>query len=199
MMKDMMKSFKDFDDFLKTQIIIVGLISFVWALIIPLITKLQGMLWTTSIISAYLIAQKASAFIYPYFKDMKINKCYKSLIILDILYAISLTIYFVNINVFVYVEALLTLVYGIIISVFTINYNTYVMKTYNANTFKELQYIEKISISIAGILGFVLVIVLDYIFEDSNKTVSFFILVSSIVVIVQLFNYNKFWKNIKEI
>ncbi len=128
MMKDMMKSFKDFDDFLKTQIIIVGLISFVWALIIPLITKLQGMLWTTSIISAYLIAQKASAFIYPYFKDMKINKCYKSLIILDILYAISLTIYFVNINVFVYVEALLTLVYGIIISVFTINYNTYVGK-----------------------------------------------------------------------
>ncbi len=56
MMKEMYKIYKDLDEFLRMQIIIVGLISFSWALIIPLVTKLQGMLWITSLISAYLIA-----------------------------------------------------------------------------------------------------------------------------------------------
>ncbi len=129
---------------------------------------------------------------------MKINKCYKSLIILDIFYAISLTIYFYNQEIFIFVEAFLALIYGVIISVFTINYNTFVMKKYSRDTFKEIQYIEKISISVAGILGFLFVIFLDFILNDTNKIVPTFILISSSIVIIQIFNYNKFWKNLKE-
>ena len=198
MMKEMYKIYKDLDEFLRMQIIIVGLISFSWALIIPLVTKLQGMLWTTSLISAYLIAQKASAFLFPYFKNMKINKCYKILIILDVFYATSLTIYFYNQEIFILVEAFLALIYGVIISVFTINYNTFVMKKYSRDIFKEIQYIEKISISVAGILGFLFVIFLDFILNDTNKIIPTFILISSTIVIIQIFNYNKFWKNLKE-
>ncbi len=197
-MRDILKNFIKFDNFLKMQILIIACISFNWSLIIPLITKLQGLLWATSMISVYLILQKAMAFIYPYFQSLKINKAYALLIILDIIYTGSLSIFFINIEIFLYVEGILMLLYGIMINVFGINYDTYLMKSYDSETFKSLQYIERMAMALAGIMGFFVVILIDLITHDMNQIVITFIVISAIVVIIQIVNYKRFWRNLDE-
>lgn len=197
-MNEILNKYKHFDNFLKTQILIIAIISFNWALIIPLITKLQGLLWTTSIISAYLILQKCSAFIYPYFQSTKINKAYFIMIMLDIVYTISLGLYFIDTTIFLYTEAVLMLLYGIVMNVFGINYDTYIMRAYDNETFKTLQYMERISMALAGIFGFFIVIILDILTQDMNKIVITFMFISIIVIIAQLLNYKKYWIDLDE-
>lgn len=197
-MKEIFTNFMKFDNFLKTQILIIACISFNWSLILPLITKLQGLLWATSMISAYLILQKASAFIYPYFQSLKINVAYAGLIILDIIYTISLSVFFVDPGIFLYIEGVLMLLYGIVMNVFGINYNTYLMRAYDNDTFKSLQYVERMAMAFAGIIGFGVVILFDLITHDMNKIVMTFMVISIIVVIIQILNYKRFWTNLNE-
>ncbi len=69
-MKELLNSYKDFDSFIKMQLLVIFVISLSWALILPIVTKLQGLLWATSIISAFMIIHKLAAFIMPYFKGV---------------------------------------------------------------------------------------------------------------------------------
>ena len=75
---------QNFDQFIKMQLYMVATVSLSWSLMVPIIIKLQGVLWTASIISGYLIIQKLSVFIYPYFKNWLLKQSYKYLIILDV-------------------------------------------------------------------------------------------------------------------
>ena len=179
---------------------VMFVISLSWALILPILTKLQGMLWATSIISMYLILNRFSAFLLPYFKNTSIKKSYRNMITLDILYLVSVPLYFVDPLLFLYTEATLMFVYGIILSIFGISYDAFLMTKYNTSTFKDIQYSERIVMAVAGILGYAVVILLD-IFSNNIETIVYtFIVILSMNVLFQLFNYRYYWNefNLKD-
>ncbi len=62
-------------------------------------------------------------------------------------------------------------VYGLFLNVFGINYNAYVMETYNTKTFKDIQYVESMTMAVAGILGYAIVAGIDIL--SSNIFTSF--------------------------
>ena len=100
-MKDLIKNYKKFDDFIKIQLFVLFIITLSWSLVLPIVTKLQGLMWTTSMISIYLILQKLSVFVMPYFKNSSLKISYSILIALDFAYMLSMFIYFVNVELFI--------------------------------------------------------------------------------------------------
>ena len=196
-MKDLYLAYKKFDSFIKMQFIVIFVISLSWALILPLITKLQGMLWTTSIISAFLIIQRLTSFVSPFFKNANLVISYRNLIILDLLYFISLYSFFISPLYFIYIEGTLMLVYTVIMSVFSIKYDAFLMKRYNTETFENVQYIERMIMSAAAICGYFVVIVLDIFSEDMTATIITFYYILGINLLFQFYNYFFFWKKSK--
>ena len=134
-MRELIRNYKQFDEFIRVQLFVLFIVTLSWSLVLPIVTKLQGILWTTSMISAYLILHKLSVFIMPYFKEVSLKNSYKILIILDIIYMLSMFIYFIDVNIFIYVEAILVVIYGLSVSIFGINYSMYVMKKYDSNCY----------------------------------------------------------------
>ena len=86
----------DFDAFVKMQMLSIGVASFSWALIIPIITKLQGTLWATYMISGYLIFSRSSAFISPLFRKIKLKTSFQVIVGLTGVYFLILFVYFLN-------------------------------------------------------------------------------------------------------
>ena len=197
-MKELFNSYKGFDNFIKMQLLVIFVISFSWALIFPIVAKLQGLLWATSIISAYMIVHKLSTFIMPYFKNTSLKQSYKWLIILDILYLLFIPTYFIDPLLFLYSEAALMVVYGVVLSIFGISYDAYLMETYNTRIFKDVQYVERLFMAVAGIVGYSIVIFIDVISSSIEVSLYTFMCILAINVLFQLYNYKYFWNNLKE-
>ena len=99
-MKEVILSFKRFDRFLKDQLLIGLFTQCTWALVVPLIHKLQGMLWSTTYISIYLILIRMSGMFVPYFKGVHIKKTYATVIVLNFMYVAGTSLYFIDQNYF---------------------------------------------------------------------------------------------------
>ncbi len=196
-MHELYKNYKSLDEFIKVQLFVLFIVTLSWSLVIPIVTKLQGLLWTTSMISIYLILHKLSVFIMPYFKKISLKTSYKTLIILDIVYMLSMFIYFINIELFIYTEAILVVIYGLCVSVFGINYSMYVMKRYDEHVFKDTQYLEQMAMAIAGITGYLIVITVGEITQDMGVNIKVFMLFIILNLFIQLYNYKKYWKNLQ--
>jgi len=193
-MKDLYLAYKKFDSFIKMQLVVIFVISLSWALIMPVITKLQGLLWATSIISGFLIFQRLTAFIAPMFKDAHLRVAYRNLIFLDFLYLISLYTYFIDPLLFLYTEGALMLVYTVIMSVFAIRYDAFLMNKYNTQIFEDVQYVERISMATAAIIGYSVVFLLDIFTHDLSIVIWVFTVILSINLCFQLYNYICYWK-----
>ena len=189
---------QNFDQFIKMQLYMVATVSLSWSLMVPIIIKLQGVLWTASIISGYLIIQKLSVFIYPYFKNWLLKQSYKYLIILDVFYMLSLPIYFYDPLIFIYVETGLVVIYGLIMNVFGINYDAFLMNKYSTNIFKDIQYVERIYMACAGIVGYLLVIVIELFTEKLDTIILIFFVMLGFNLVIQIYNYKNYWVGLEE-
>lgn len=192
-MRELFQAYKKFDDFVKMQLLMLGIISLSWALIMPIITKLQGMLWATSIISGYLILHNLSVFLMPLFKKLSLKESYRWFIVLDILYLTFIPIYFWSPLAFLYTEGFLMVVYGLIMGVFTINYDAFVMTKYETKTFKDIQYAERMFMAVAGLMGLAIVAMIDILTSDIGTSMKVFMGILTINLGFQFYNYKTFW------
>lgn len=87
--------------------------------------------------------------------------------------------------------------YGIIFSIYTINYDVYIMKRYDQDVFKDIQYIEQMIMAAAGITGFLITGVVDFISNSIEASLYSFMFMLLISLTVDIYNYNKYWKDIK--
>lgn len=196
-MKDFVVSFRNFDAFVKMQLLCVAVASFSWALVIPIITKLQGLLWTTYVIAGFMILARTSAFISPFFKHISLKRSFEVIVVLTIMYLFSLFTYFYSVHLFLIIEMILMFGYGIIFSIYTINYDVYIMKRYDQDVFKDIQYIEQMIMAAAGITGFLITGVVDFISNSIEASLYSFMFMLLISLTVDIYNYNKYWKDIK--
>ena len=195
-MRELFKNTLKFDEFIKVQLFVLFIVTFSWSLVLPMVIKLQGVYWTTTMISMYLILQKISIFWIPFFKEISLKKSYKILIVLDLIYMLSMVIYFYDVSVFIYAEAILMVLYGLSVSIFSINYKIYIMKSYSENVFKDTQYVEQLVIGTAGMFGYMIVILVGEITHDMDVNIKVFMIFILFNLLIQFNNYKKYWLNV---
>lgn len=160
----------------------------------PIVAKMQGMYWTTSAIALYLIFSRSSGLFVPFFRWMTLRQVYKSLIALDILYAIGTTVYFYNMDLFLYVEATLCVIFPILVETFYINYNVYIIDRYGRKKFEDLSFLNSTTNAVGGALGFGSVIFFEWLLANQAQSVSVFICLFAIYVLFQTLNYVKYFR-----
>jgi hypothetical protein len=105
---------------------------------------------------------------------------------------LSINIYYFSGELFLHVEAFLGIVYSIFLTVFHINYNAYVMDKYETEIYKDMKYCETAAASIAGILGYSIVILLENSFGSRNS-IFIFEIILILAFWLQIYNYKKYY------
>ena len=187
-MKELIKNFKSFDKFLQDQLLIGMYITCTWALISPIIMKLQGLLWTTSFISFYLILMRVGGIIAPYFKGTHIKNSYRSIIFLNFLYIFSTLLFFVDHQYFLWAESFLSIFFCINSIVLHIGWDVYVVNKYNKETFEDYKYCSTFRDGIAGIGGNVIVIGIFSVLSQ-QQSIKLFVMLMITVLLLQVYNY----------
>ena len=193
-MKYLRESYKSFDSFLKWQLFSGFVASLTWSLSVPIVHKLQGLYWSTAYISLYLIFIRVSGLILPFFKGSKLKNLYLITIILNMIYAASLFLYFVDIHLFLWAEVILCVMYSVVGPLMGIGWDIYVVRKYNDEVFEDFRYWEGIRDSLGGILGSGLVALITSL-TNLDQTVKVFMFAMTFMLIVQHINWNKHYRN----
>jgi len=186
--KELYNDFKSFDRFLKDQLMIGLYIQCTWALISPIIMKLQGMLWTTTYISIYLIMMRLGGLISPYFKGTHVKKSYSTIIFLNFVYVFSTLLYFYDQLFFLWTESFLSIFFCVNSIVLHIGWDVYVVDKYKKEVFEQYKYCATFRDGVAGIGGNLIVIVIFY-FLNENQSIALFIFLMIFALMLQLYNY----------
>lgn len=194
-MRDLFKKFIAFDPFVRDQILMRLVLYFAWALITPIVHKLQGTLWTTSLISLYLICTRSAGLFVPHFKGIKLKNAYSMLVFLDFLYVIATGFYYIDPMLFLWSEVILTIVFLIFGELFAISFNLHIVDKYGKDVFEDVSYCTSFVFSISGILGFGCVIAMNQMMNEAYS-VAFFIGFLSICLLLQVLNYFKHYRDI---
>jgi len=195
-MKELIKNFKSFDRFLQDQLMIGLFIQCTWALVSPLIMKLQGLLWTTTYISIYMIMMRMAGLFVPYFKGTHIRKSYKAIICLNVLYVIATVLYFYDQTVFLWTESFLSVFFCINSVVLGIGWDVYVVDKYEKQTFEDFKYCATFRDAVGGIGGYSLVILI-YQFLNEYQSMKLFVFLMVFVLLLQLYNYRTHYANME--
>ena len=187
-MRELIKNFESFDRFLKDQLMIGLFIQCTWALVSPLIMKLQGLLWTTTYISVYMIMIRMAGLFVPYFKGTHIKKSYRSIICLNVLYVIATVLYFYDQNVFLWTESFLSIFFCINSVVLGIGWDVYVVEKYQKETFEDFKYCATFRDALGGIGGYSIVILI-YQFLNEYQSMKLFVFLMVFVLLLQVYNY----------
>lgn len=187
-MKELIKNYKNFDLFLKHQLIIGLFIQCTWALVSPIIMKLQGMLWTTTYISIYLIMMRMAGLFVPYFKGTHLKTSYRFMIGLNTLYVIGTSLFFWNQLYFLWAESFLSVFFCVTSVVLHIGWDLYVVDKYGKETFEDFKYCSSFRDGLGGIGGNVIVIGIFSILDQSDS-MKLFVFLMVFVLLLQLWNY----------
>ena len=193
-MKYLRESYKSFDSFLRWQLFSGFVASLTWSLSVPIVHKLQGLYWSTAYISLYLIFIRVSGLILPFFKGSKLKNLYLITIILNMVYAASLFLYFVDIHLFLWAEVILGVMYSVVGPLMGIGWDIYVVRKYNDEVFEDFRYWEGIRDSLGGILGSGLVALITSL-TNLDQTVKVFMFAMAFMLIIQHINWNKHYRN----
>ena len=189
-MKEILKNFISFDRFLKDQLLIGLFIQCNWALVTPIIFKLQGTLWTTSFISVYMILMRMGGIIAPFFRGVSLKKSYKLIIFLNILYIFATPLFFYNQVYFLWVESFLSIFFCINSIVLGIAWDVYVVEKYEKKIFEDYRYCSTFRDGLGGIGGNLIVIGV-YSVLNELQSMKLFLFLMFFVLSLQLYNYKK--------
>lgn len=195
-MKELIKNFKSFDRFLQDQLMIGLYIQCTWALVSPLVHKLQGMLWTTTYISIYLIMMRMSGLIVPYFKGTHIKKSYRNIIFLNAMYVVGTSLYFYDQNIFLWAESFLSIFFCINSVILHIGWDVYVVGRYDKEIFEDYKYLATFRDGLGGIGGNLIVIGIFSILNE-YQSMKLFVFLMFFVLLLQLYNYQTHYANME--
>ena len=187
-MRELIKNFNSFDRFLKDQLLIGLYIQCTWALVSPLVMKLQGMLWTTTYLSVYLLLMRMSGLFIPYFKGTHIKASYKCIIFLNMLYLVATILYFYDQLVFLWAETFLSIFFCINSQVLGIGWDVYVVEKYKKETFENFRYCAAFRDGLGGIGGHLIVIAIFSMLNE-HQSMKLFVSLMFITLMLQFYNY----------
>lgn len=175
--------------FLKFQVIVLFLTTYIDWVIMPYVTKLEGTYLPVFMISFYMLLSASDGLIQPLFKKIRIYHIYLFVIILDVIQIVSYFLAYVNMLIFTYA----------ILSIFTFQAITFEISRIHTTDFMQ-EYIEikdylllrSFIVSSAIVSGAVTAMILD--FFDVKLTVMLNILafLGIFAIIIEYKLYVKF-------
>ena len=187
-MRELIENFKGFDRFLQHQLAIGLFIQCTWALVSPLILKLQGLLWTTTYISIYMIMIRMAGLFVPYFKGTHIKNAYRSIIGLNVVYVVATALYFYDQTIFLWTESILSVFFCINSVVLGIGWDVYVVDKYEKKTFEDYKYCATFRDAVGGIGGYSIVVII-YQFLNEFQSMKLFVFLMFFCLLLQVCNY----------
>lgn len=196
-MKKITEQWDQFDDFLKDQLLIGLYIQCTWALISPIVMKLQGTLWTTTYISIYLIMMRSAGLIVPYFKGTHIKVAYRAIIFLNVLYVAATLLYFYDQNIFLITESFLSIGFCVNSVLLGIGWDLHVINNYDKTIYENFKYVATFRDSLGGIGGYSIVILIYY-FLNQEQSIALFLFMMVFALLCQIYNYKKHYFGMEE-
>ncbi len=173
--------------FLQSQVLF--LTTYIDWVIMPFMTKLEGMYLPVFMISFYMLIGASDGFILPLFKHVKIYRIYAFVIVLDLIQMASYTLYSYDEVIFTYT----------ILSIFTLQAITFeVSRVHTIDFMKEAvaikDYLMMRSFIVSGaiISGSLSAMLLDFIDINLEKTLWFLGSLGFYAVFIELRLYNRF-------
>lgn len=150
--------FDKFDSFLKTQLWIGIPTHLNWALVIPLIHKLQGIHWTASVIAVYFVAMQAAAMSVKLFSGMSLSHSYMLSNVCTFLMILAMVVFLMGYEPeFLIIEGIIGMGFVIGGSVHRINLSVWMISKYSEEVIKEYKIYKEIRKSFGSLLGFAIV------------------------------------------
>lgn len=179
---------------LKLQVAVLFLTTYIDWVLMPYITKLEGMFLPVFMISFYMLITATDGLIQPLFKKVKIYRIYLFVIILDLIQICSYFLVEVSMLVFTYA----------ILSIFTLQAITFEISRIHTIDFmkdeielKDYLMLRSLVVSTAIIGGAVSAMILDYFDVGIKLMLLFLALTGLFAVIIEYKLYLKFKKLIQ--
>ena len=176
---------------LKLQIAVLLLSTYIDWVLMPYITKLEGVYLPVFMISFYMLVGATDGLIQPLFKKVKIYKIYMFVIILDVIQICSY--YLVNVEVLLFTYVILT--------IFTFQAVTFEISRIHTIDFmkdeielKEYLMLRSFIVSAAIIGGAVSAMILDYFEVDLENILFILALLGLYAIFIEYKLYAKFKK-----
>ncbi|MCK9490775.1 MAG: hypothetical protein M0Q24_01690 [Sulfurimonas sp.] len=175
--------------FLKLQIIVLFVTTYIDWVIMPYVTKLEGLYLPVFMISFFMLIGATDGLIQPLFKKVKIYNIYLFIIILDIIQVISYSLCNYDMVVFTYV----------ILSIFTLQAITFEISRIHTVDFmkneidiKDYLIVRSFFVSSAIIGGAVTAMIFDYFGIKLTSMLIFLSVLGVFAVIIEYKLYKKF-------
>jgi len=175
--------------FLKIQIIVLFVTTYIDWVIMPYITKLEGLHLPVFMISFYMLLGATDGLVQPFFKKIKIYNIYLFVIILDIIQIISYSLSTFDMLIFTYT----------ILSIFTLQAITFEISRIHTVDFmkneidiKDYLILRSFFVSTAIIGGAVTAMIFDYFGIKLISMLIFLAVLGVFAVVIEYKLYKKF-------
>jgi len=147
--------FNQFDKFLKAQLWVGIPTHLNWALVIPLVHKLQGELWTASLIAVYFVLQQVAMLSIKLFKGMSLRNTYLGNNIGSLAMAGAMALYLYGYQEwFLISETVIGMAFVIFGAVHRINLQLYMIDVYDKDIIAEYKVYKEMRKSLGSLIGF---------------------------------------------
>lgn len=183
-----LKSFFNFDKFLKMQILLGFFYSITWCLFIPIIDKERGRLVSVTAIAVYLVLSRVSGLMIPFLKGKSLKTWVFLLLVNTIFYVIAAPFYFIDKIVFLYLEMAICITSGILYPLVSISWDLYIVDRYSMDVYEDYRYIDQFKSSLGGIIGYSFIIFLSKVCEMDTIVVVFIFLLN-LCLAYEIYNF----------
>ena len=152
--------FKETSSLILMEYIRIASMTFVSGLMHPLILKVQGVEFSLALIGVISLVMKFKTIVIIMLKKISMRTRALLFIISTVISIVLNFIYFVDIHIWIICEMVSTFISAILLDLYYIEYDVILARDYDIKIFKDVQYTERILMTIAGTLGAVLSIAL---------------------------------------
>lgn len=180
--------------FLRTQSVVLFLITYIDWTMIPYVTKLEGTFLPVYMISFFMLLGALDGFLQPLFKNIKIYNIYMFAIILDILQIFSYIISQYSMVYFTYTILIIFTIQGITFEIARIHTTDFMQD--ESIDLKDYLILRSLMISGAIVSGSLSAIIFDYFDQEFTNLLIYLSILGVVGIYLQFVLYLKFKKRI---
>jgi len=157
----MFKFIKNLPEFIRAELLISIILVLEYSFLGPVITKLEGVLFTVTVISILTGIDKLIGIFVYVLRGLNLTNVYKIMFAIVIAHISITIVYFIDQKIFIFLIILNSAIGGIFFRIFNIEWNAITANVLNKNDFKEFNHIESLLYTIVGTISLSLVAIIS--------------------------------------
>jgi len=191
----MFKFIKNLPDFIRAELLISIIAVAEYSFLGPIITKLEGMLFTVTVISILTGIDRFKGVIVYMLRGLNLTTTYKIMFVIVITHICITITYFIDQKVFIWLIIINSALGGIFFRIFYIEWDAIIANILNKNDFKEFSHIDSLLNTVVGVISLSIVVMLSL--YDTDILVITNICLNFIALYLMFKQYKNFYTNEK--